>query len=155
METATAAVLDAAILLENTLSKLYNHFSVKIPDHRDFWFEMQLEEKNHALLLKTIKEFAAIGKLPEDILLEGEDEYLTTIQEINGFIKTIKNINLSAACEFAHKIETTSGEIHFQQAMTRKDPDNITRIFKRLNAMDINHAQRIWDYWHTQERKKT
>lgn len=149
MKTITFEILDAAILLENTLSSLYNHFTVKFPKDRNFWFELQLEEKNHAMLLKTAKDFAAIDKVPEEILLDSEAKYHYTIDEINNFIERKKKLTRYNAFEFAYKMEMSSGEIHFQQAMNKKKPDHIMQIFIRLNALDMNHAKRIWKYWHS------
>ena len=49
-------ILDESIKLELNIADLYLVFHEKIPEDSKFWWQLLLEEKNHATLLKTGKE---------------------------------------------------------------------------------------------------
>jgi len=139
--------IDAAIELEYALSVLYQYFSERFPEDKSFWMQLHLEEIKHASLLKTIKDIAVIEKMPKGIVMESVEEYRKTISRIEACMNEECITDLNAAFEFAYSVEKTSGEIHFQRALTKQDPDEITKIFIRLNGMDLNHASRILEHW--------
>lgn len=143
------ATIDAAIELENTLSGLYAYFSNQFPEDFDFWDQLRSEELNHASILKTIKNLAKVNLFPEGLVMEDIDEYERSIKYIIDSMNELKIPNRKSAFEFAYAIEKSSGEIHFQETATQKNPDEITRIFIRLNGMDIDHANRILEYQQT------
>jgi len=55
MDDNLTKLLEEAILLELHVSKLYLLFSKLFPEDADFWWQICLEEKNHAALLKSGK----------------------------------------------------------------------------------------------------
>ena len=139
-------IVEAAIDLENTMSGLYVYFSNRFPEDFEFWEQLRIEELNHASLLKTIKNLAKVNLLPEGLVLEDIDDYEQTIKYINDSMNEERIPNRDTAFELAFNIEKSSGELHYQETATKKDPDEITRIFIRLNGMDLDHANRILEY---------
>ena len=142
-------IVDAAIDLENTMSGLYVYFSNRFPEDFEFWEQLRIEELNHASLLKTIKKLAKVNLFPEGLVLEDINEYERTIKYINDSMNEKSIPNRDTAFEFAVTIEKSSGELHYQETATKKDPDEITRIFMHLNGRDLDHAKRILEYQKT------
>lgn len=140
------AIIDAAIELENTLSGMYAYFSNRFPEDFNFWDQLRLEELNHASLIRTIKDLSKINLFPEDLVMEDLDEYERVIEDINNSMNDQGIPDRKSALKFAFSIEKSSGELHYQKTATKKDPDEITRIFIRLNGMDLDHAKRIREY---------
>jgi hypothetical protein len=149
MKKSTIININAAIALEYSLAKLYAYYSERFPAEKNFWNQLQVEEINHASLLKTVKDFARIEKIPEGIVMDSPESYHNTIRTIENSLNVECIPDLNAAFEFAYSLEKTSGEIHFQNALNKEDPDPVTRIFIKLNGMDLNHATRILEHWKT------
>ncbi len=143
------ANIDAAIELENTLSRLYVYFSNRFPEDFNFWEQLRIEELNHASLLKTIKDLLKVNIFPKSLVLEEIDDYERIIKSIHDSMNSRIIPGRKAAFKLAYSLEKSSGELHYQEAATKKDPDEITRIFIRLNGMDMDHATRILDYQKT------
>lgn len=139
--------IDAAIALEFALSKLYEYFSERFPKEKNFWDELHIEEINHASLLKTVKDFSKIKIIPEALIMDNIEEYEKTIEKIENSMNEEFIPDLNSAFEFAYSLEKSSGEIHFQKAITNEDPDEISKIFIYLNRQDLNHASRILNFW--------
>jgi len=51
---ANNTVLNMMVLHEEALAKLYTVFCEKIPEMRDFWYELVREEKGHAEVLRHL-----------------------------------------------------------------------------------------------------
>ena len=84
MTDKTIQILDEAIKLELNVSDLYLVFHEKIPEDSKFWWQLLLEEKNHATLLKTGKElYLTKENLTEKIILHP----LETLVDLNEKIR--------------------------------------------------------------------
>jgi hypothetical protein len=142
-------IIEAAIELENSMSGLYTYLSNRFPDDFNFWEQLRLEEPNHAALLKTIKDLSKVNLFPSGLVTDDLTDYEKTVAYINHSMNVKSIPNRNEAFEFAYSIEKSSGEVHFQETATKKDPDEITRIFIRLNGMDLYHANRILEYQKT------
>jgi hypothetical protein len=140
--------IDEAIKLELNMSRLYGIFAEYLDEDRHFWNRLVMEEKNHAALLKTAKDFISFSLLPKNILpndIESLEESNRRVEEtIDKFIKDPERDN---AFTYALELEKSAGEIHFQNFMDERANDNITEIFQRLNRYDKDHAERIYNYW--------
>lgn len=147
MNSTVTATINAAIALEYALSKLYEYYCERFPEQRNFWNELMIEEINHASLLKTVKDFSKIDYLPKGLFMKNVRAYHKTIKTIKESMNIERIPDLNAACEFAYSMEKSSGEMHFQEALSKNDPDVVTKIFIQLNGRDLNHASRILKYW--------
>ena len=101
--------------------------------------------------LKTIKDLSRVKLFPDGMFLDNIDEYIRTTTFIHKSMNKKSIPNRKTAFEFAYTIEKSSGELHFQETARKRDPDKITRIFMRLNGMDLDHANRILEYQKTIE----
>jgi hypothetical protein len=139
--------IDEAVMLELNMAKLYGIFAEYIDVDRAFWNRLEKEEKKHAALLQTAREFVSFNRfpltiLPDDIgLLEKSNRLVA--ETIDKFIQ---HPDRDKAFSFALELEQSAGEIHFQQFMDEKVEDNITKIFHHLNQFDKDHAERIARY---------
>jgi hypothetical protein len=94
-------------------------FSKIFSEDKDLWWNLCLEEKNHAALLRSGMEyFMPAGAFPLKILYP------------KAFLPAIK-------------LEKSSGELHFQQIMKESTDSKIMKVFQRLNKKDRSHLQRI------------
>ena len=63
-----------AMQLEQNVSKLYMIFRNACPEDADFWWELVIEEGNHAALIKSgLDYFVPAGIFPYEILPSMED----------------------------------------------------------------------------------
>lgn len=146
-KTKTALViLDEAIKLELTVSELYIMYNEYFPEDKDFWWRIAIEEKNHASLLESAKQFITSGIIKPEMFYEN----ISVLKEITEYcIETIRRFRENVpdrreAYEFALKLEDSAQEVHFQQMMnTMDDGTHIIDILKKLNEDDVNHSERI------------
>jgi len=131
------------------MSDLYQVFYARFPEDSQFWWNLSMEELNHASLIRSINDLF----LPEKILpAEGIEIQTEKIREVNNSIlnriKNYKTENLIRyeAFRYASDLENSFGEIHFELFMNGSSESHVHRIFQKLNGEDKNHALRISDY---------
>ncbi|OQY07310.1 MAG: hypothetical protein B6I25_02140 [Planctomycetales bacterium 4572_13] len=137
-----------AMRLEYNVSKLYMIFRDAYPDDAAFWWQLVIEESNHAALIKSGLEYF----MPSEIF---PVEMLASMEELQGANKELESLlekyvadtpSREAAFNVALKIEMSAGEIHFQKAMAKSTDSKVLAIFQRLNQDDKDHAKRIRAY---------
>jgi hypothetical protein len=150
MDYTLHSFIDEAIKLELNMSRLYSIFSEYSNEDRAFWNRLEIEEKNHAALLRTAKEFVNINRFPENLIPDDIETLVESNARIEASIDTyILHPNRESTFKIALELEKTGGEIHFQRFMEKQAEDNLTRIFQRLNRFDKDHSERILKYWET------
>ncbi|MBT8762374.1 hypothetical protein KFV02_00305 [Desulfohalobiaceae bacterium Ax17] len=149
MQEEFSLLIDESIQLEHNIAKLYTIFHATFPEDADFWWQLVLEEKNHAALIRAGKEsFAPIGKFPVELLS-------SSLQKLRDANK--KAVALARKCldtppsreeafNIALEFEQSAGEIHFQRFMEKKTDVQLIKIFQKLNKDDKNHATRLRSY---------
>jgi ferritin len=139
--------IDQAIALEVNTANLYRLFAKKCPQDREFWFRLEVEEMNHAALLRAGKEFAVFNKFPAGLLPENIRQLADTNQLIiDGMDKFMKNPERAYCFELAIELENEAGELHYQQFMESESQEELATLFKKLNRDDYQHAERIKTY---------
>jgi len=139
--------LDEAIILELKVSELYHLFSNVFVEDREFWWQLEIEEKNHAALLKSGKEFYKHGKFPLEIFPERLEILKETISQVNSLIETFNSgWTRKKAFDTSIVLENSAGEIHFQNFMRSDAQSEIAIIFQKLNRHDCDHSLRITRY---------
>lgn len=145
LNQAAFQMFEALIETELYISELYLLYSDIFPEDRDFWWNLAVEEKNHAALMKSAVSFFKKGLFPDEIL---PDE-LEMIKSISAGITTqtqkfrLTHPSKDAAYHFAIKIEESGGEFYYQELMNKTSENKIIRIFQRLGEANKNHAERI------------
>ncbi len=147
MENTLLQIIDEAIELELNMSKLYGIFSEHMKEDKAFWFRLEIEEINHAALLRASKDFVRFRKFPSGIIPNN----LEILQDSNQKIREatnrfIDNPDRKLAFKLAYELENSAGEIHFQQFMEKEAHNNLSEIFQKLNRDDKDHAKRILEY---------
>jgi len=148
LEENIVKYINTAIELELEMSELYRVFSQHIREDVNFWYRLEIEEKNHAALLKTAREFVKFNKMPDGLLPDNPE----ILEETNRRIKEAKESFLKAparelAFSIAYELENAAGEVHFQHFMEKQTDDRLVKIFHELNQADKDHAMRIHSYW--------
>lgn len=141
-------LLQQAIQLELNVGALYLLFHRLLPDDSEFWWHLAIEEENHAALLKTA-ELMKISKVevPENILPPGISDLKDSNQMIKQAIADFeKNPDRTKAFQLAYEIEISAGESHYDKFMQSAPDSPLTKIFRKLNGDDVDHAERIRQY---------
>ncbi len=149
MDNDIFAFIDEFIKLEMSVSDIYMLFNKLFPEDADFWWELAMEEKNHAALLRSGEGFLEVtGKFPLDLLAPELQELKDTNIRLDSLNTKFQEMSPSRqeAFNIAFEIENMAGELHFQEFMERNSSTEIARIFKELNKDDKDHAARIRDY---------
>jgi len=149
MNDKLSSLLNSSILLELNVGRLYRLFHNTFPEHKKFWWQLHLEEENHASLIRAIKEhFEPIGKAPDDLLSSNlqklQDSNATIISLIDRYTETAPSAE--EAFNVALKLELTAGEIHYQDFMDKDQSSILNKIFQKLNQDDKNHVARLCAY---------
>ena len=138
-----------AIQLELNIAKLYMIFQTICPQDNEFWWDLVIEEQNHASLLRSGIEFFMQAELfPDEILPVSIGE----MQKANGnLISLLEKYDKTPpsrkeAFNIVLQTERSAGEIHYQRLMTETADSRIVKLFQRLNEGDKDHAQRIQAY---------
>jgi hypothetical protein len=141
--------LDESIQLELNISDLYQLFYIKFTENSQFWWNLSLEEINHAALIRSINDLF----LPEKILPTGVIQIQTAeMHQVNGSIRERISFYKTdtpskyEAFNYAFELENTIGEIHYEIFMNDHPESVVEKIFQKLNGQDKNHALRIDNY---------
>ena len=139
---------EEAMRLEYNVSKLYMIFRDAHPEDEDFWWQLVIEEGNHAALIKSgVKYFMPAVSLPEELFPAMEDMEKVN-KELESLLEKYESDPPSRETAFnvALKAELSAGEIHFQQTMTKPTDSKVLAMFQKLNQDDKDHAKRIRAY---------
>lgn len=138
-------LLESSIEFELNASRLYMLYSEAFADDNSFWWQLAMEEKNHAALLKSGRLYLGKGILPDDIV----GTNLAAMDEANaGVLQITDNWRVSPmgrdeAYRFALRLEESAVELHFQHLLDKKTDEKVIKIFQNLNRNDRDHADRI------------
>ncbi|MEN8156156.1 MAG: rubrerythrin family protein [Bacteroidota bacterium] len=145
MNSAFNKLIDEAIHLELKVSDLYLLFYRQFPDESQFWWELSNEEENHAALLKTIKLMGDVDiDIPKELFPKGIEDLIKANLDIQAAYEDFeKHPDRTKAFQFAYRLETSAGEMHFNAFMTNTPGSAVSNVFKSLNGDDIDHAERI------------
>ncbi len=139
---------EEAMRLEYNVSKLYMIFRDAYPEDAAFWWQLVIEEGNHAALIKSARDyFMPVGVFPDGMFPVMED-----MQEANVELESLLEQyaadppSREIAFNVTLKTEMSAGEIHFQNTMTKIADSKILEMFQKLNQDDKDHAKRIRAY---------
>jgi len=140
--------INQAIELELNVSDLYLLFYSLFPQDSNFWWTLSIEEKNHAALLKNLKQLYQVShKIPDEINPENLGELESVNREIKSNFLVFKEHPLrDKAFEYALMLEQSAGEAHYQKFAENENLSPIFEVFRQLNKDDKNHATRIRNY---------
>jgi len=140
--------LEEAIRLELNVADLYSLFAQQFEEDYNFWWKLSNEEMNHASILKTGIEFSKLNKIPQEIIPDNIDGLISLNEKFPSIIDDCqKNPNRQKCFEVALEIESSAGESHYQEIMIKHTDNDIVKIFQKLNKDDIDHYNRIKEYY--------
>lgn len=149
MNEELSSFIEESIKIELGVAELYLLFSMAYPKDSEFWWQLAVEEKNHAALIRCIKDnFMPDGLVPDKSLSSSIEELRSTNARICDAIASCRVFPPSRADAFqlASHLEEEAGELHFQKFMDSAPRTKIEGIFQRLNSDDRDHAKRIHTY---------
>jgi hypothetical protein len=141
-------LIDESIRLELNVATLYRVFSEKLLPDRDFWWDLHLEERSHATLLRAAKDsFIKRNLFPEGLIAQSLSALATANARITEEILNSRNsvFTREEACELAIVLENEVGESHYSLFMDKDAATSIESVFQQLNREDKDHEGRIKD----------
>lgn len=139
-------LVEESIRLELNVGELYRIYSEAYPEDNDFWWQLHLEEKSHATLLRAARDsFIKRDKFPVDLVADSIDDLKISNQKVEGLIAQYKDHppERYEACRIAVELENESGELHYTRFMEREAATSVENVFQQLNRGDKAHEQRI------------
>jgi hypothetical protein len=89
-------ILDESIKLELQVSDLYMLFYNSFPEDEGFWWKLALEEKNHASLIRSIRDiFQSVSGLPESMFSSSAQDIKAANLRIGALLETFSNASPS------------------------------------------------------------
>ena len=158
MENELRQLADEAIQLELNIAKLYMIFQDVCPHDVEFWWDMVIEEQNHAALLRSgVEFFMQAGLFPDEILPVSIADIQQANEKLISLIEKYdqKPPSRKEAFMIALQTELSTGEIHYQHLMTKATESRVVKLFQKLNEEDKDHAQRIQTYMKNNGLDKT
>lgn len=149
MNNHNQEIIEESIRLELNVAALYMLFFDQFPEDSEFWWKLVIEEKNHAALLKSIRDiFMEVTGIPEELFAESIEDLRKANSVVEESIRHFKDVmpTREKAFNAALSLEGTAGEVHFQGFMSADTDNSISRVFKQLNGEDRNHALRLREY---------
>jgi hypothetical protein len=141
--------LDEASQLEMLVADLYAIFEKSFSEDSLFWHQLTDEEKNHAALIRTIKNSPGCSKkfvssFAPDLL----QEILQTKELVSSLIVKYseKKPDRKTAFVKAISVEKSAGEIAYQDLMTQEADSWILLGLQKLNEYDRDHIKRLEQY---------
>lgn len=139
-------LIEESIALELNVAELYKVFSEALPEDKGFWWQLHMEEKSHATLIRAARDsFVKRGKFPYDLVADSIDDIKNSNKKTLQLISQYKAAppGRHEACKVAVQLENESGEMHYTRFM-EKDADNtVETVFQQLNRGDKEHEKRI------------
>ncbi|MCW8795972.1 MAG: rubrerythrin family protein [Chlorobium sp.] len=149
MNNSLSELLEISITHELNISRLYTMFHDLFEEDEDFWWQLSIEERSHAALLRDQQSSCHTERaVPENLLASSIHDLKTSNSTLESLINEYaKNPPArEEALQTAYNLEQSVGEIHYQEFMTRKTCSLSDEMFKQLNMEDKDHADRIKSY---------
>ncbi len=148
MEIAIKKLIQEAIDIENNMAKIYEYFYNEYDEDKDFWWQLHIEEQNHASLIKSSFQFLEMGVFDFQLVkfnLEELKEFNYKISEHLKLLKEKKHTK-KEAYTIAYQLENTAYEHHYQLLMKKESHSKILQVFQKLNNDDLDHGRRIKNF---------
>jgi len=142
-------LIEELIRIELNVADLYLLFSMSFKEDKDFWWQLTMEEKNHAALVLSAKEiYEETGFFPQGLIPRRADALKETNRSIRALIDKYKITSPSReeAMNVAFKLEKSAGEIHYQKFIESKACSAVDKIFQDLSRDDRDHSMKISSY---------
>jgi hypothetical protein len=148
-EQQLTQLFNEAIKLESNVADLYMMFCKTFHEDYGFWYQLHMEEKNHASIIQSAREAWLSGKeFPCEMLAPKVDELIGLNTKLAFLLEKYSEDPPSREIAFnvALDLEESAGEAHFQDAMGKPPSSTLMEVFQMLNGEDKEHASRIRTY---------
>jgi ferritin len=136
-------LINESIKLEGNVADLYMIFYEAFPEDCTFWYQLHMEEKNHASIIQSARR-----ELPVELLPPSLDDLLKLNARLAPLLKEYKKNPPSREIAFnvALELEESAGEAHLQDSMEQPPTSPLMELFQVLTGDDKKHASRIRTY---------
>jgi hypothetical protein len=148
MESELSTRILACIEVESTAAEIYHLFGKMFPEARQFWYDLAMEEENHASILAIGWGLSRVGRLPEHAVPES----LPLIRKSLELAQEIKKkaeageVTLKEALEMSVELESAITEKYFSEVMTKETDSSAIEKLQRLVTDTESHIKKIRDF---------
>lgn len=149
MKEPLIELMNESIKLEFHLADLYLIFSKALPGDCAFWYQLHMEEINHASIIQSAREAWLSGRNPPlEILCPNVEELIELNKKVASLLEQYRENHPSRETAFnlALDLEESPGEAHLQNAMDQPPSSPLMELFQMLNGDGKKHASRIRTY---------
>lgn len=148
MKTKLSERIKTCIAIESGIAEIYHSFSGLFPKAKSFWYELAMEEENHASVLLVGSKYVKSGKLPGYIVPRSLKKMKSTLQLIDDIKEKINsgNISMKEALDMAMKLELTMEESYVLEVLTRETKDEVIARLQKLVGETKVHVTKISEY---------
>jgi hypothetical protein len=143
--------LRICISIEAMTAEIYHSLSGLFPQVRDFWYDLALSEENHTNILLVAAGLHRAGILTEYIVPPSLPRIHETFTLVSNSKKKVEadNFSLKDAFEMALEIENSTGEIYFQEVITRQTDSKVILELRKLLIDEQLHNVKIMSFMKT------
>jgi hypothetical protein len=140
--------LKACIAIELGVADIYRAFTEMLPEAKEFWYELAMEEENHASILVIGSKYNEIGKLPDYIVPDSLPNMKTTLELVRDIDAKIKSErpSLKTALDMALLLEKTMEESYMPEVLSKETDSEVASRLKKLLADTRKHKVKVAEY---------
>lgn len=145
-------ILDHLAKVEQTIGKLYAHFSAQFSDNpaaADFFAKLSDDEKMHYDLVAYQRRLVKGNEQFFTDLEFKTDEGDRLVKHAESVIRSGSKLSLKDAVELARKIEATAAE-HHHKSLIGKSNAEMGTLIKSLGSADQAHGEQIRKFMQSQ-----
>jgi len=134
--------------IELGVAGIYKTFSELLPGDKDLWYELAMEEENHASILVIGSKYNEIGELPDYMVPDSLPAMKETIKLVKETEKRALSEppTLRAALDMSLKLEKTKEESYLPEILAKETDSEVVSRLKRLLTDTKQHIRKIMDY---------
>jgi hypothetical protein len=140
--------IKTCVAIESGIADIYHSFARLFPKAKTFWYELAMEEENHASVLLIGSRYVKLGILPNYIVPKSLHKMNSTLQLIDYTKKRIKSddISMKEALDTAMKLELTMEESYLLEVLTRETNNEVIARLQKLLGDTKLHITKISEY---------
>ena len=149
------AIINALAENEEAVSRLYEAYALKFEEHRDFWVNLAIDEKNHANWIHSLS-----SKIGQDSVLFNENRFNSAA--INTFHDYVEREIAKARDQSMLLITALSTTLYIEEALIERkyfevlegDSIELKNVLISLAQETQCHLDRVRKLWSNQKKFK-
>ncbi len=148
MKTELSERIKTCIAIESAIAEIYHSFAKLFPEEKNFWYELAMEEENHASVLLEGSRYVELGILPGYVVPKSLRKMKRTLQLIDDTRKEMESghMSMKEALDAAMKLELTMEESYVLEVLTSETDDEVISRLQKLLSDTKLHITKVSEY---------